>query len=47
MAAQLTSNFGTASPSFSTTSPLNAVACYGGPNPTPSFINLAMAVQFS
>jgi hypothetical protein len=46
-AAQLSAIFGTATPSFSTMSPLAAVACFSGPNPTPSFINLTMNVRFS
>jgi hypothetical protein len=45
--AQLTAIYGTSTPSFSTTSPLTAVACFSGPTPTPSFINLQMSVQFN
>jgi hypothetical protein len=45
--AQLSAIFGTATPSFSTTSPLAAVACFVGPTPTPSFINLTMNVRFN
>lgn len=45
--AQLSAIFGTSTPTFSTTSPLNAVTCFSGPAPTPSFINLTMNVQFS
>jgi hypothetical protein len=45
--AQLTAIFGSATPSFSTTSPLGMVACFSGPNPTPSFINVLMSVKFS
>jgi hypothetical protein len=45
--AQLSAIFGTATPPFSTTSPFGAVACFSGPNPTPSFINLSMNVQFN
>lgn len=45
--AQLSAIFGTATPSFSTTSPLAVVACFVGPTPTPSFINLTMNVRFN
>ncbi|GAA1959808.1 hypothetical protein GCM10009838_15210 [Catenulispora subtropica] len=44
-AAQMSAIFGTAT-SFSSLSPFGAVACFSGPNPTPSFINLSMNVQF-
>ncbi|MEY9931234.1 hypothetical protein ABH926_005883 [Catenulispora sp. GP43] len=45
--AQLSAIFGTSTPSFSTTNALGAVACFSGPSPTPSFINLTMNVQFN
>lgn len=43
---QLAAIFGTMTPSFSPNHPLQAAACFSGPNPTPSFINLPITVQF-
>ncbi len=44
---QMTDIFGSSTPPFSPGSPLNAVVCFSGPNPTPDFINLPMNVKFS
>jgi len=44
--AQLDAIFGSTTPTFSVKTPLLAVACYSGPNPTPSFITLPMSVVF-
>jgi len=44
---QITQIFGTPTPTFTTLTPIQVAACFEGPNPTPSFINLEMTVQFN